>query len=105
MTLSAPIEFANVRAFLEISVTIISSAPALLEAAMHNVPIGPDPVIKTFCPKIFPTYFIAWRQTASGSAIAASSGDRPSAGTHWKSSAINVSLNSPCMCGNGIADT
>ena len=44
--MSAPTEFENIRAFLEISVTIISSAPALLVTATHKVPIGPDPVIK-----------------------------------------------------------
>ena len=57
ITLSAPTEFENFKALSEISVTNISSAPALLADKTQSVPIGPEPVINTFFPKIFPACF------------------------------------------------
>ncbi len=46
--MSAPTNWAYDKALSEMSVTTISDAPALLAASTQSVPIGPDPVIKTF---------------------------------------------------------
>ncbi len=95
ITLSAPTDFEYARAFSEISVTTISFAPALLADKTQSVPIGPDPIINTFLPKILSTCLIACKQTARGSAMAASSGESPSAVIHCEDSAISFSLNAP----------
>ena len=57
--MSAPTNWAYDKALSEMSVTTISDAPALLAASTQSVPIGPDPVIKTFFPNIFPACLIA----------------------------------------------
>ena len=82
ITLSAPTDFEYSRALSEMSVTKISFAPALLADKTQSVPIGPEPTMRTFLPKISLACLVACKQTARGSAIAASSGERPSAGIH-----------------------
>ena len=57
--MSAPTKFENSRALSEISETNISSAPARLADKTPSVPIGPDPIINTFFPKISPACFMA----------------------------------------------
>ncbi len=66
--------------------------------------MGPQPVTSTDLPTRLPARRVAWRQTASGSAIAASPGVRPSATAHCDGSTFSTCRNAPWMCGKGIAE-
>ena len=78
----------------------ISEAPAYRAATTARVPIGPQPVTSTFAPSSEPARRAACRQTARGSAIAASDIVIVGAiGMAWPSSTVMLSRKPPWTCG------
>jgi hypothetical protein len=86
------------------SVATMCVAPARRAAMMAIAPIGPQPVTSTERPSSGPARLTACSATDSGSAIAPSPSEMPSASLNACDASITISCrNAPCTCGMRIA--